>query len=226
MKTTTIIGLLLLLVFPACGPPVNDLSQEAAPPVATDQPDVFYTLGVPEALRGDHEDKRKARARMMDATMDVYIEVRLMMKAKRPFGETSRAVRELLVNHPEEAEERWMLEQMVALKMLDAYDEQYAVPADAAEVGFYTRMLVKHENPNADLILKGLRVVRDSWTEAEVAAAARTAVAEAEAWLEEVCPGCKKGNDPALEGRMQDAQSTRVEAVSKAAGELSAWIAP
>ncbi len=226
MKTTTTLGLLLLLVVPACGPLVSDSSEEAELSLTTDKPGVIYTLEIPEALKGDHPDKRKARARMMDAAMEVYEEVRMTLKAERPFGEKSRAIRELLASRPEEAEERWLLEQMVALHLLEAYDAQYMETADVAEVGFYTRLLVKHESPNADLILKGLHAVRNSWTEAEIAAAARTAVAQAKAWLEKACPGCRLGLDPATEARVQDAQSAHVEAVRRAASELSSWIDP
>jgi len=223
MKRTSVVGGLLLLLISACGSPVGELEGERHLSQVSTEPGVIYPIAMPDVLKGDTPAQRAARARSMDATMEVYEDVRKILKSDRSMSEKSRAARALLDNQRAAPEARWLLEQVVALHMMAAYDPESRNTADVEDVGLYTRLLVKHKNPSADLILKGLHAVRGSWTEDEVAVAARTAITQAEAWLDRVCVGCKTGVE-AADVPIQEARSMRSVTVSKAVAELAGLI--
>ncbi len=83
-----------------------------------------------------------------------------------------------------------------------AYVEQYAAcrmleiwltdgrPEALAQIGHYTSTLLRHDNPDASLLLQSLTALRPVWSEERIRNAARKTIVAATRWTERVCPDC------------------------------------
>lgn len=125
----------------------------------------------------------------------------------------------------------YLVEQSVAFVILnrvltvpeDAGSYLDARPAvtspDARAAGaFATRLLVKNDNPNADLIAAALKVVGDSWSPTERDRVGRASAAAARSWAAAPCRACTSQEaDPEVR---TEAESRR-ESVLAAASDLA-----
>lgn len=115
--------------------------------------------------------------------------------------------------------DRAMAEQALAFMLLDRHlaDGELAstAPSDLATtelstrtqaiVGFAIDLLIRNENPNADLVSAGLSVLKGFWSDAEIVAAAGAARIAAERQIDEDCEDCRV--TPATLNRKRDIQS-------------------
>ena len=59
-------------------------------------------------------------------------------------------------------------------------------------VSFATRLLIKNNNPNADLIVASLSVLKGHWPEEKLEASARQMAEATTTWLERTCLACNE----------------------------------
>jgi hypothetical protein len=133
-----------------------------------------------EELRAMTPDEARASLRHR---REMSTAIRVAVASSESWEEADAAVRAEMERHPNVPD--YITEQTAALLMLDHH--LLGAPASAASreaIGFYTTHLLENESPNAHLLDRSLDALAGHWEEARIAAAAETALAGAQRYLQ------------------------------------------
>lgn len=233
MKALLIGPIAAFLLFSGCDQPASSELAPAAEPVTADADLVVF--GNPPAVTGaatTAENEARIAADMavlhgydaleFGATADTErsrTNYAAMIRSDAPLADKDAAVAALLDEHA--APERFVLRQSVAAPMLARH--LAAGSTDLGAIGRYTRALVADRNPSADLLAPALAELRGAWTDAEIAAAARSTHAAASAWLADNCAECQsKARDLARSSGAEPGHDAKAAGIAAALDELGA----
>ncbi|NNE45526.1 MAG: hypothetical protein HKN37_02570 [Rhodothermales bacterium] len=159
-----------------------------------------------ENYRGDSEEARAARIRLLDSVMGRYERIRMVMTGGFDWTRIEKAVAKEL-SSPEVSEaESWFLDQMSATVVLEAMlgetpggkRESSAVRTNSAFAATCIELLLKRQSPNAPLLARALAELRGYWPGDRIAESATRASQIALAWLEDECGACAGPYSPAM----------------------------
>lgn len=209
--------LLALLILAGC----EAASQDEAPATAvTDwdqQPN--YVLGTPPGtgvLQSNdihHPDFASATRAMFREAGPLIIRGKNALGADAPVVDRHRQLSDVLREADDaSAEARWFATTQLSLLALDAFvPAQGTASAPPEAVAPYVQNLLDVENPNADLLLRGIRHLDGYWGAEQVRAAARSAADAAVAYLGTPCDDCETDT----------AESDRASAILDAVRDLN-----
>lgn len=148
------------------------------------------------------ETSTDASREAMDVLTDA--EARAVLSPRSPLADAEAGARIALASADGLSENAASeLRQTVASLMIQRH---LAAPTqDTEAIGRYTQMLLDEESPNAHLLAEALPVLKVSWGEARVHAAAERGATEAAAFLEKTCPACNAS--ARARGRAESVQS-------------------
>ena len=220
------VGLLTVLLASACE--TNSGSVVESPPQevqrATFTPFKTDPKLVDIELNGTEEEKAYVQNLSLEASNGISA-ARAAIRGNNTWQEVDLAVREELTRF-EEHPMRQKVEQLVAHTMLRERLLSTETSEEKLEaVGFYTRLLVDNDNPDAAVVLPALQALDGYWTGDEVASYAEKSSQLAEAWLDRnFCEECvtKGAGKNATTNEALDARQRRAYQIQSAVPELEA----
>jgi hypothetical protein len=152
---------------------------------------------VRDQARAEAQQLFRVGARQGYDLSDAFIEQEQTNSVEEALVST-RARLQLLAGTPHQS----YAEQVLATRLLNHYlaqnrltqvaptilAQQKLTSAQQQVVGFATELLIRNGSPNADLLAATLTTLKGYWTDVQIAASARQAIATAQAWLAERTP--------------------------------------
>ncbi|MEM1056977.1 MAG: hypothetical protein AAGI52_15750 [Bacteroidota bacterium] len=176
-------------------------SQDEAPATAVTEWDQQpnYVLGTPPGagvLQSNdihHPDFASATRAMFREAGPLIVRGTDVLKADAPALDRHRQLSDVLREADDaSAEARWFATTQLSLLALDAFvPARGTADAPPEAVAPYVQNLLDAENPNADLLLRGIRHLNGYWSAEQVQAAARSAADAAVAYLGAPCEDCE-----------------------------------
>ena len=110
-----------------------------------------------------------------------------LLRQEGPLAQKDKSVQEFLESTSSSPLAPY-LEQYASHRMLTALLDEDSPNVEL--VGFYTRILVRNDNPDAEIIHRALRHLGETWPKADIRRATTSTVRHALRWAERVCPNC------------------------------------
>ncbi len=210
----------------------EEVSQQAFLPASSFMR--FYSLPASPELRKkyapEHQSEAAARTQrrtLMRAHLEALDEIGALAESRKvPNADELEGYQHFLARHVQ-AGYHFLLEQSIAFFitepiLLEKNETGQDVLIDSRKgsfsedelraLSFSTRLLLKNDNPNADLIATSLTALDGYWSKEEIRSSARQARAAALAWLEEVCGTCNSSLGKAYPDAANQRHAAIVEA--------------
>ena len=216
--------LTLVLVCSACepvttnAPTVDDLTDLQGKTTATYEPSNYAIYGMPAAFY--EQTTKEQRIDAGRAAAGAGIETMGYLRLNVPIAEKHRKAYALLKAHT--GLEWYSLQEMISTTMVELLLRETEPNVEA--LGFYTRLLVQNENPNADFIAKALILLEGHWTPEDIAISARASTQAAVKWLNKTCPDCASKatyTSDQMQARAQLGHQAKFTAISEALNDLN-----
>lgn len=205
---------LVVMLLAGCDDGAATISSETSVTPFVAESRIAFQYGTPEALQSSNFTGEEAEAvrlknrRLMIAHLRAFKTIRAELASDElSIAQKQRLAEELLAKHEGEPM-MYLLEQTIGIRLmaqvmgdgtvasiLDKADQTFSLSrSEQAAVGFATRLLVRNDNPNADVIARALHALDGYWTAEQIETTAHQAADAATSWLDDECAACDKGN--------------------------------